>query len=254
MLLSKLTDSTAVGWYGAAYRLFDTLVFLPGIVSTVIMLPLLARLAAASHPDLRLALAKGLEVMVMLGVPICTGLFVLAEPIIRFIYGKPEFLPAVPALQLLAIGLFFLYVNSVLGVALVSLNQERKMTLVAALAMVFNLGLNWLLIPHFQHVAAAAVTAATEIMIFSYLWFCMPRGLLARTTLIVLGKATVAALVMAMVLEALAGLSVVLLVPIGVVAYCVSGAVLRLVSPEDVRRFRQAFTARRGSRAASATT
>lgn len=252
VLLSKLTDTTAVGWYGAAYRLFDTLVFLPGIVSTVVMFPILARLAATSHPDLRLALSKGLEVMVMLGVPICTGLFVLAEPIIRFIYGRPEFLPAVPALRLLTIGLFFLYVNSVLGVALVSLNQERKMTTVAALATVFNLGLNWLLIPHFQHIAAAAVTAATEFLIFSYLCFCMPRGLLARTTLIVLAKASLAAIVMTMVLEALASQSVVLLVPIGGLVYCACGCILRLVPADDVRRFRQAMLARRRSQAVSA--
>jgi O-antigen/teichoic acid export membrane protein len=254
VLLSKLTDATAVGWYGAAYRLFDTLVFLPGIVSTVVMFPILARLAAASHPDLRVALAKGLEVMVVLGAPICTGLFVLAEPIIRFIYGKPEFLPAVPALQLLAVGLFFLYVNSVLGVALVSLNQERKMTVIAAVATVVNLGLNWLFIPHFQHLAAASVTTATEMLIFGYLCWCVPRGMLSWTTAIVLGKAGVAVIAMTLVLEALAGQSVLLLVPVGAVAYCVSGFLWQIVPPEDIRRFRQVFGARRRTRTAPATT
>jgi O-antigen/teichoic acid export membrane protein len=163
-------------------------------------------------------------------------------------------LPAVPALRLLAIGLFFLYVNSVLAVTLVSLNQERKLTIVAGLATVVNLGLNWLLIPHFQHLAAAAVTAFTEVLIFSYLCLRMPRGLLARTTPIVLVKSGIAAVAMTIVLEVLAGQHLLVLIPIGGVTYCVSGLVLRIVPPEDVRRFRQAFGARRRAGAMPAAT
>ena len=34
ILLSKLTGAAVLGWYGAAYRLFDTLVFLPNIVAS----------------------------------------------------------------------------------------------------------------------------------------------------------------------------------------------------------------------------
>jgi O-antigen/teichoic acid export membrane protein len=254
VLLSKLTDAAVVGWYGAAYRLFDTLVFLPSTVSTVIMFPILARLAVGSRADLRLAMNKGLDVIVMLGVPICTGLFILAEPIIQFIYGKPEFLNAVPVLRYLAVGLFLLYVNSVLAVALVSLNQERKMTVVAGLATVINLGLNWLLIPHFQHLAAAAVTVATELFILCYLGVFIPKDLLTRASLGVFLKASVAASVMALTLHALEGHSILLLVPVGGLAYGVSGLILRLVPPEDVRMFRDAVVARRRARAAPATT
>src|SRR5205085_2388033 len=119
ILLSKLAAPTVVGWYGAAYRLFDTLVFLPGIVSSAILYPILARLALADRSDLRRALDKGLGVLLMIGVPLCTGLFVLAEPIIQFVYGRSEFLPAAPALRWLAVALIILYINSVLTVVLV---------------------------------------------------------------------------------------------------------------------------------------
>ena len=39
VLLSLLTNANVVGWYGASYRLFDTLVFLPSIVISMIMYP-----------------------------------------------------------------------------------------------------------------------------------------------------------------------------------------------------------------------
>ena len=244
VLLSKLTDAAVVGWYGAAYKLFDTLVFLPGIVCSAIMLPILSRLSVTSRDDLRLAMSKGLEIMLMLGIPICTGLFALAEPIIRFIYHKPEFLPAVPALRWLAVALFLLYINSVLTAVLVSLNQEKKMTVVAGLATVFNLGLNWALIPQFQHLAAAAVTAGTEFLILGYLLVCVPKDLLSRGSLIVLLKTTTAAAIMVVVLTVLRGQSLLLLVPVGGLAYCLSSLALRVVPPEDIRVFRQAIAAR----------
>jgi O-antigen/teichoic acid export membrane protein len=235
ILLSKLTSAAVLGWYGAAYRLFDTLVFLPSIVASAILFPILAQLSTQSRLSLRRAMTKGLDIILIVGIPISVGLFTLAEPIIQFIYRKPEFLNAVPALQWLAVGLVLLYVNSILGVTLVSLNEERKLTVVAALALVLNLSLNLALIPRFQHVGAAATTAATEGLILVYLLAVMPRDLLARSTLVVLAKAGVASTAMALVLVALRGQSLGLLVPLGAAVYALVGAVLRLVPPEDFR-------------------
>jgi O-antigen/teichoic acid export membrane protein len=248
VLLSRLTDSTVVGWYGAAYRLFDTLVFLPSIVASMIMYPILARLSVQSRDELRLATGRGLQVMLTIGLPICAGLFVLAEPIIRFVYGNPQFLNAVPALRLLAVGLLLLYVNSILGIVIISLNLEKRMTLVAGLAIVVNLGLNWLLIPHFQHVAAAAVTAGTELFILAYLLVNVPKDLLSRDILLVLLKGFTATAIMIVLLIGLREQPLALLIPVGGLAYALSALLLRLVSAEDLRVFRRVITARRGHR------
>lgn len=235
ILLSKLTGAAALGWYGAAYRLFDTLVFLPNIVASAILFPILAQLSTQSRPTLRRAMGKGLDTILIVGAPISVGLFTLAGPIIHLIYRQPEFENAVPALQWLAIGLPLLYVNSILGVTLVSLNKERKLTVVAGLALIVNLSLNLALIPRFQQVGAASTTAATEGFILIYLLAVMPRDLLARSTLGVLAKAGVASAAMALVLIALRGQSLGLLVPLGGAVYALVGVVLRLVSPEDFR-------------------
>jgi len=244
ILLSKMTDAAVVGWYGAAYKLFDTLVFLPNIVSSAILYPILSRLSVSSHDDLRRALSKGLSVILIIGIPICTGMFVLAAPIIHLVYGQPEFVHAVPALRWLAVALLILYVNSILAAAVFSLNQERKMTVVAALATVVNFGLNWLLIPHFQHVAAAAVTAGTELFILGYLLSVMPRDLLSAGTAVVFAKSLGAATSMAAVLYVLRGQSIFLLVPAGGAVYVVVGLLLRVVPAEDVRVLRRALALR----------
>lgn len=245
ILLSKLADAATVGWYGAAYRLFDTLVFLPNIVASAIMFPILAQLSVQSRPALQRAMGKGLEIMLILGLPLCVGLCVLAEPIIGFIYRKPEFMAAAPALQWLAVALFLLYLNAMLAVTLVSLNEERKLTLVAGVAVAFNLTLNWWLIPHYGHVAAAAVTAATEgILLVSFLAM-MARDLLPSSTILVGAKAALAAGAMALVLVLLRGLPLPLLVAIGGAVYCAVGLAVRLVAPDDLRLVRRAVLERK---------
>jgi O-antigen/teichoic acid export membrane protein len=249
ILLSKLTSAAVLGWYGAAYRLFDTLVFLPNIVASAVLFPILAMLSTQSRPALRRAMGKGLDIILIVGVPISVGLLVLADPIIRLIYRQPDFVHAVPALQWLAVGLLLLYVNSILAVTVVSLNQERKMTLVAGLALVFNLVLNLVLIPPFQQVGAAFTTTATEGFILAYLLVVMPHDLLARSTLTVLAKTGVAAAAMALVLVAMPSIlgvqSLILLIPLGAAVYALVGIALRLVPPEDYRLIGAALRRRR---------
>jgi O-antigen/teichoic acid export membrane protein len=245
ILLSKLTGAAVLGWYGAAYRLFDTLVFLPNIVASAILFPILSQLSVQSRPALQRAMIRGLDTILIVGVPISVGLFTLADPIVRLIYSQPEFVHAVPALQWLAVGLLLLYVNSILGVTLVSLNQERKLTLLAGLALVLNLGLNLLLIPPFQHVGAASTTAATEGFMLIYLLAVTPRDLLSRSTLGVLVKAGVASAAMALVLVALGGQSLGLLVPLGAAVFALVAVAIRLVPLEDFRMIGMAL-GRRG--------
>lgn len=235
ILLSKMTGAAVLGWYGAAYRLFDTLVFLPNIIASAILFPILSQLSVQSHQALRRAITKGLDIILIVGMPISVGMLVLAEPIIQFIYRQPEYINAVPVLQWLSVGLLLLYVNSILGVTIVSLNDERKLTVVAGLALVFNLGLNLALIPPYQHVGAAATTAATEALILVYLLAVMPRDLLTLSTLRVLVKAGAASLAMSLALLVLKGQNLGILVLAGATVYASVGLLLRLVPLEDFR-------------------
>jgi len=208
---------------------------LPSIVASAILFPILAQLSVQARPALRRAMAKGLDIILIVGMPISVGLFVLADPIIRFIYREPEFIQAVPALQWLAVGLLLLYVNSILSVTLVSLNEEHKLTLVAGLALVLNLGLNLALIPRYQHIAAASTTAATEGFILIYLLAVMPRDLLARSNLVVVAKAGAASAAMGLALFALRDQNLGLLIALGAAIYALVGILVRLVPAEDFR-------------------
>jgi O-antigen/teichoic acid export membrane protein len=240
VILSKLTDAVVVGWYGAAYRLFDTMVFLPSIVSAAVMFPILAKLAVNSRDQLGSAVGRGLQAISVVGLPICVGLFLIADPLVHLIYGGESFRPAADALRWLTPGLFMLYLNSILTVALVSLNRERRLTALAGLSCVLNITLNILLIPRYQHVGAAAVTSATELFIFGYLLLNLPRSVIPVAAFRPALKAAAAAGVMAVVLLPLLSQPLALVVVVGAAVYVLTGLALGLVEPSDLRAVRMA--------------
>lgn len=244
LILSVLAATAVKGWYGAAYRLFETLSFFSGIVS-VILWPILSRLSVGPQAEFRRMISMGFNVMLIAGMPICAGLFVLAEPIILLVYGKPEFVNAVPALRWLAIALFIGYMESVARGVLVSTDRERRMVPAAFLGAILNVGLNWFLIPIFQHVGAAAITAVTDLLILGYWLIIMPRGLLPRATVPVAAKAAASAGMMCAALYALRGHQLLVLIPAGALVYCFGILILQAVTLDDVRAFRGAPSAPR---------
>lgn len=245
IVLSKFAGTQVVGWYGAAYRLFDTLVFLPGMISSTIMYPILARASVQSERAMRETVARGVEAMVVLGLPVCVGLFTLAAPVLELVYRREEFLAATPSLQWLSVGLMLLYLNHIFTVTLWSLHLEGRLIPMVVAAGVLNLSANWLLIPHYGHVAAAAVTAATEAFLFCYLVWQLPKGLLSRSSLAVAAKAAASAGAMVAALRLASDQPVVLLVPLGALTYLAAALAVRLLKDEDVRMVMDALALRR---------
>jgi O-antigen/teichoic acid export membrane protein len=196
-LLSLMATTAVMGWYGAGYRLFDTMVFLPGLVIGTIMYPVFSKLSTTSEAALKLAIEKSLNFLLFCGIPIAAALIAAAPNIIAFLYHRAEFIHTIPVLQSLAPGLVFLYANSVATSILISTHQERKITILAGVALVFNLGLNLVLIPRYQQVGAAAVTSLTEFLLLCVSIILVQRRFLPLNSLIVAVKASIASVVMA---------------------------------------------------------
>jgi hypothetical protein len=92
-------------------------------------------------------------------LPIVVGTVVAAPKIIGFLYGKPEFQHAVPALAALAIGLICISCNMAIGMVFLSSQRDHLIPVQAGLALVFNVGLNPMLIPRFLQVGATCGVA-----------------------------------------------------------------------------------------------
>jgi O-antigen/teichoic acid export membrane protein len=245
ILLSLMTSVNVVGWYGAGYRLFDTLTFLSGIIMTVTY-PVLIKLASSSDDGLKIGIEKTMNTIFFCSIPIAGFMLFAAPYIVGYLYHRPEFAHTIPVLQGLAPGLVFLYANALLSNTIATLKKEKKIPFIALAALIFNLGLNLILIPLYQHVAAAIMTTLTEILIFCLQITFLPRHLLPLRSLLVGAKALMACLVMGAVIwllgisHLLTILPVVRLWPVyfvlivAILTYLGAATLLRTIPREDM--------------------
>jgi O-antigen/teichoic acid export membrane protein len=235
VLLSLMENTAVVGWYGAGYRIFDTLIFLPSLVISAIMYPVFAKLSVHSESSLKIAVEKSMNFLLFFGIPIAIGCIVAAPNIIGFLYHRTEFINAVPVLQALAPGLLFLYINSVLSSTMLSTKQEKKITIMAAIALIFNLGLNLILIPLYRHVGAAIVTSLTELLLTCLALIFTRRSLRPVRSLAVAAKAIIAGLGMAALIWFMRPLSIFVILPAAMLIYFTTAMLLGTIPRDDLK-------------------
>src|SRR5437588_1545166 len=108
--------------------------------------------------------------------------------------------------------------------------------IMAAIALVFNLGLNLVLIPVYQHVGAAIVTSLTELLLAAIAIVFIPRHLLPVASLRVGVKSLVASLVMAVAILLLSTFQILVILPVAMLVYFGTATLLRTIPSEDVQQ------------------
>jgi len=187
----------------------------------------------SSDADLKLAVEKSLNFLLFCGVPLATGMIVTAPNIIRFIYERNEFAHSIPVLQVAAPGVLFVFVNFALSSIILSKKQDRRLPIVSAIALVFNLGLNLILILLYQHIGAAIASSLTEVLVCCICVFFIPRRLLPFGSLGVAFKALIASLVMALAILPLLTLHIFVILPIAMLVYVGVSVLLGVIPRED---------------------
>ena len=234
VLLFLMTSAAVIGWYGAGYRLYDTLFFLPNIIVNFVMYPIFAKLSASSPSSLRMAVEKCTNLLLICAMPIAGLMFAAAPNIIGFLYHRAEFVNSIPVLQVLAPCVVFVYINTLLFTVIVSTKGEKKIPVLAGIALVFNVGLNIFLIPHYRQTGAALVTTLTELLLFCMSFIYVPGYALPRGSLKVGVKALLAALVMMLAVFLLRTSSIFIIFPIALLVYSGMAVLLKTVPREEV--------------------
>lgn len=163
ILLYILRSAPEAGLYGVAYRLLDSLLFLPAMFSGLLLPRLTAAWQSRAYATVREYLTQGLKLMLWLAVFVSMSLFYLAEPILALVSGQAS-TAATPLLRLLAISLLPLFIGNVCGFVLVASHQQKTLLRVALITTTINIALNLLLIPSFGATAAAVATLCTEAL------------------------------------------------------------------------------------------
>jgi O-antigen/teichoic acid export membrane protein len=179
------------------------------------------------------------KALLALGCPIGVGTFMLAGPL-RFLYSYPE---SEQALQILALGIPFMFVcNAFIG-ALNAIDRQLTFTWAALVSMVVNVGLNLALIPRFGYLGASWATVLTEVAIVAMGWFLTARHLAAMPIVSLSWRILLASLAMGAALYPLRsvhGPMIAGAVLVGVLVYGLALLLVRAADAEELRLLRRA--------------
>ena len=157
LMLSKLGDSVAdVGFYGAAYRIFELVMIVP----QSLCLALYPQVVQASHDNVAHLRSIGRETLRYLGaavLPAAIAATLAGDRILELLYGT-EFAPATGTLAVLIWAVVpFAWVRYHAYVLVATDRQRVDLVLNVGLSAV-NVVLNLMLIPRFGHLGAAVAT------------------------------------------------------------------------------------------------
>jgi len=233
VILERLAPAENVGWYAAAYRLFNAAAIVPALLCGTVLYPVLSRLALQSAGGLSRAVQRTSEALLICGVFVGLILFILPAQVVSVVY--PRFDGSVEALRLLAPGLVALYINSVFAFTLLGLGLERRLLVMACTMAIVNPIANALLIPIYAQNAAAFLTSVTEVVLLVWLVVIVPRELRPWAALPALAKTAVAGFASGVVMSVLVGQPLIVTIVGGLCMYVLVLGALEVVPREDLR-------------------
>jgi O-antigen/teichoic acid export membrane protein len=241
-LVYALRPHEEAGWYGAAYKPFEALLFIPMTLLSVAfpVLSVYHRERPAEQLD---AVSRFYKALLLIGWPMTVGIFMLAGPLTRLLFSA-SFASSEPALRILALALVIGFVNNAFIGALSASDRQSSFTWAAGWSLVANVGLNLVLIPSYGYLGASWATVATEIVLFTAGWVLTARYI-GRVAVVKLSWRTVlAGLVMGIAVfpvRDLGGVAIVIPILVGVGVYAVAVLLLRAISADEIRFARRAL-------------
>jgi O-antigen/teichoic acid export membrane protein len=241
-LVYALRRHVEAGLYGAAYKPFESLLFIPQTFLSIVF-PVLAIYHRERPGALLDAVNRFFKALLLVGWPMSLGIFVLAHPLNRALFG-PEYVLSEPALRILSLSLGFAFVNNAFIGALSASDRQSSFTWAAAWSLAANLALNLTLIPAFGYLGASWATVLTEIVLGAAGWILTARHI-GRVPVVRLSwRVVLAGLIMAAAvfpLRDMGGLSMAVPIVAGVIVYGAAVLLLRAVTMDEIRWARRAM-------------
>lgn len=256
LMLSVMTPSTVLGWYGLPTRLFGSLMVAPVILSTA-WLPQLVRAHQAGSKALLRTARPGIELVLVLSMPVCIGTVLIAQPLVHALFGS-GFSGSVPVLTLLALCVPAMYLNIMANQVIIAAKRQALWTRVMAVACVVNPLTNVFLIPYFQRtdgngaIGAAIAMVITEITLAAISLYLVRNALNSQSLVRLLkGAIATAGMAGAVALALRAGL--LSGIAAGLVTFPALAVLVRVLSADERAMLRQmlARSTRRTTRGAT---
>jgi O-antigen/teichoic acid export membrane protein len=237
IIISMLANERTVGWYGSADVLYGTLLFVPSVLMAAVF-PALSRENVKDQEMLKKLVQKSFNILLLVGVPIGFGIFLVADSLVVLLYGA-EFAGSGPVLAIKGLVLTMTYQNMIIGTALISMDRQYPWTLVITIATIAVIPMDLLLVPWAHSTLNNGAIGASIVFIFTELFMMaagirlLPAHTLNKSNAIYSVKVFAAGIVMIAVTWWFRDAFVAIPVIIGIISYGISILILRLLGEDD---------------------
>jgi len=238
VMLSLMVGDQATGIYNAAYKLTETMMFIPTMLLFVI-LPSISYFFKQDIAMLKTLVQRALKYLLYIAFPMAIGTFLLADRFIAFIY-KEQFAASGPALQVLIIATFFGFMNGLLANVLIVTDRQGYFIRITMALALLNVILNFLLIPRYLYIGSGIATVITQALNFLLLSRYADRWIMKIDYLRITWKPLLASVIMGIVILKGDSLAIWYLVPLGAMAYVIAMAAFG-IDKEDRELFKNVF-------------
>jgi O-antigen/teichoic acid export membrane protein len=166
LMLSMMKGDAAVGLYSAAYKLTESLLFIPGALAATLM-PVMAKQFDRDKDKLNYTYKLGIRYILMMILPITIGGVILGDRIISTVYGE-EFLNSIVVFKVLTFTIIFNSLTSIQTAVLVAANKQQLNNISVSACAVLNIILNLLLIPQYSYAGAAVATLISVVFLYLF--------------------------------------------------------------------------------------
>ncbi len=236
-MLGVMAPEEVVGWYGAATRLFTTMMFVATIVATA-SLPRMVAAHAHSDDQLYAVARQPFEWVAIMGLPIGVGLASIAGGLVPLLYGQ-EYIESVVPLALLGLAIPFMYVNIIVAQVCIAAGRPRVIGWLLAATSLVNIVANLALIPFTQDhwgngaIGAAAGLLLAEVAQMTLGLVLVGRRLLTISTMARICGASLAAAGMALAIWLAQDVPLIVQIPLGAVVFLALIVVLKVPTPPE---------------------
>jgi O-antigen/teichoic acid export membrane protein len=248
-ILRHYMNDAAVGEYNQVIRLGGTFLFLPVAIGTA-LLPSLARLADVNPGDFRKMQSRMLSLMISLGLPVATLIFLLAFPFTRILYGQGKFVAVPVLLQLYAFMIIPLYINTTIYRFLIAQKKNALWSGFLAGTVLMHVIFSLLLTPlalrwtKFGQLGVLASNILAEVITVFFAFILLRTNPLTGETVGKILRSLMATALMAGVIWVTQSLFIVIPALLGLTTYLVSAYYLKVLGEEDQRKVIEIFRKR----------
>jgi O-antigen/teichoic acid export membrane protein len=162
VMLGLMRGDVETGIYGAAYKVYEGVGYVPGVIASVLT-PRLSSLYVTDRAAHRRLVVTGLAGSVGLALLITIGGYLFAEPLMSLLFG-PRFIVSAQPLRVLCMGLVFVFAVWTLHATAISANKGRLLIRAALVGLVVNVVVNAYVIPRSGASGAALATVVGEFV------------------------------------------------------------------------------------------